>query len=87
MDMDTATQALISRTMARRKADGFRPGSAWDTWHKAGFDYASNMRPDCDLEAAALAYAQSRGFGNILANGTISRAFLEGARQALQVQA
>ena len=56
-----------------------RAGSAWDTWHKAGFEFAKNGG-DCNgvnLDVAAGAYAAPRD----LPIPTIERAFKQGARQ------
>jgi hypothetical protein len=68
--------------MATKKREpNARPGSAWDTWHKAGFEYAETVMDDSGLSMAANQYADNRGFGAAIALDAINRAFCEGARQ------
>lgn len=56
-------------------------GSAWETWSKAGADYAreclANKLSVVPLGEAAFTYAASRGLPH---QDTIRRAFIEGYR-------
>lgn len=59
-----------------------KPGSAWDTWHKAGYDFASagGSMVGIDLDVAACSYAATRGFWI----STVEAAFKEGALNYLR---
>ena len=68
----------------KRNTNGFRIGSAWDTWHKAGFDYALAHTPNSEAIArAALDYFAQSGFAGCNAQSAISRAFAQGATQSM----
>lgn len=61
----------------------FRPGSAWDTWQKAGRKYARDHErsgnPHYRPNAAAEAYATARGYEGGNSRQTCVRAFIDGA--------
>ena len=61
--------------MKTRTTDA-RPGSAWDTWHKAGFEYAMNGGERDNLLAASHAYCNTKPHNS----HAVTRAFREGAR-------
>ena len=63
---------------AERQTDA-RAGSAWDTWHKAGWDHAvsGGAVEGVDLDIAAGRYAVERD----CRIATVERAFRAGARQ------
>jgi len=70
-----------------RNINEAKPGSAWDTWRKAGQEWRAQTRqwgapkwagsPGA-LALAANAYASERGLGENWRD-TIKRAFMEGA--------
>ena len=61
-----------------------RPGSAWDTWHKAGWDHAASggAVDGVHLDIAATRYAVQRD----CRTATVERAFKAGALQFTATQ-
>lgn len=66
--------------MLTRTTDA-RPGSAWDTWHKAGFDYVMGA-PGVSLNELTL-YATRYAVASGCRVESVKQAFRLGAMQAL----
>lgn len=71
-------------TIFRETPAGVRTGSAWDTWHKAGFEFGAKIKEpfrSMDIKVAANAYAAPR---DGLQKSLIEGVFELGAVQAIR---
>ena len=69
--------------MQVERRSGGRPGSAWDVWHLAGWNYAEAHpgASDEQIGLAAVDYAMEKPFRM----DVVKRAFLEGAAALLSM--